>query len=174
MKLFVTVGAEKRSFDRLIRIIDLNIFSGIFPTDTFIQIGHSSYQPKYCHYCKFLNYYDIEDMIKYAEVVISHAGMGTVILCLKYKKIPILFPRRLVYKEHLDDHQLLFAHTMAKKNIALTAFSSDDLQRIYLNYKTLSKSLISKPKISKNKELCSYLKKILTNSQEIVTKYNGR
>ncbi len=163
MKLFVTVGAEKLSFNRLLKIVDQYVFSGIFPNDTFIQIGHSSYHPRYCSYCRFLDYYDMEDIIAGSDVILSHAGMGTVILCLKHGKIPILFPRKVCFREHVDDHQSIFAQTMSKKGIVLTAFSPEQLQRIYLNFERFSKSLKPNVNRNKNKDLFSYLKRILTD-----------
>ena len=137
MRLFATVGAERRSFNRLIKIIDDSVFSNILPKDTFIQIGHSSYKPRVCSFCRFLDYCDMEERIADADVVISHAGMGTVLLCLKNKKTPILFPRKACYREHVDDHQLMFARTMDKEGLALAAFSSGELLKLYSNHKKL-------------------------------------
>jgi UDP-N-acetylglucosamine transferase subunit ALG13 len=170
MKLFVTVGAEKRSFNRLIEIVDQKVSANIFPQDTFIQTGYSSYRPKSCPSCSFLNYHHMDRMIADAEVVISHAGMGTVILCLRHKRIPVLFPRKFCFKEHVDDHQLIFAQAMAKRGLALTALSADELQKTYLNYEELSQPLYPIPNICQNKELSVYLKNILLSlsSQKVM------
>ncbi len=161
MKLFVTVGVERISFNRLLKIVDQYVFSGLFPNDTFIQIGHSSYHPQYCSYCRFLDYCDMEKRIAGSDIILSHAGMGTVILCLKHGKIPILFPRKVCYREHVDDHQLLFARIMSKEGLALAAFSSDELLKIYSNYEKLSQSLDTLYSLGKKKDLPIYLEKIL-------------
>ncbi|MBD3413249.1 MAG: hypothetical protein GF421_02320 [Candidatus Aminicenantes bacterium] len=161
MKLFVTVGAEKRPFNRLIKIVDQYVAAGIFPKKTFIQTGHSFYRPKHCSSCSFLNYNDMENKVADADTVISHAGMGTVILCLRHHKIPILFPRMFSYREHVDDHQLIFAHTMAEKGLALTAQTPEELQKIFLNYTKLSKCMNPKQRRYHKNELLAYLKKTL-------------
>lgn len=173
MKLFVTVGAERRSFNRLIKIIDDSVFSNILPKDTFVQIGHSSYKPQYCSFCRFLNYCDMEERIADADMVISHAGMGTVLLCMKHKKIPILFPRKVCYREHVDDHQLLFARTMAKEGLALAAFSSGELLKLYTDYEKLSQSLNTQQSADKKKGLFTYLEKTLTDFSRAKGKNNG-
>ncbi len=169
----MTIGVEKLSFNRLLKIVDQYVFSGLFPKDTFIQIGHSSYKPQFCSFCRFLDLSDMEERIADADVVISHAGMGTVLLCLKYKKIPILFPRKVCYREHVDDHQLMFARIMAKKGLALAAFSSEGLLKTYSNYNKLSQSLNTLQSTEKTKGLFTYLEKTLTDLSRQKGKNNG-
>jgi len=173
LKLFVTVGAERLSFNRLIKIIDDSVFSNILPKDTYVQIGHSSYHPQYCSYCRFLDYRDMEDRIADADLIISHAGMGTVILCLKHRKIPILFPRKACHREHVDDHQLIFARTMVKQGLALAAFSSRELLKIYSDYKKLSQPSNTRQSLDKRKGLFIYLEKILMDFSGSKGKNNG-
>ena len=173
MKIFVTVGAERRSFNRLIKIVDDSVSSDILSKDTFVQIGHSSYKPRYCTFCRFLNYCDMEERVADADVVISHAGMGTVLLCLKHKKIPILFPRKVSYKEHVDDHQFLFARTMAKEGLALAAFSSGELLEVFSNYEKLSQSLNTLQSTDKKKGLFAYLEKTLADLSRSKGKKSG-
>jgi len=169
----VTVGAEKRPFNRLIKIVDRFAAAKIFPENTFVQTGHSTYCPKHCSSRPFLNYDEMEDRVAEADVVISHAGMGTVILCLRHRKIPILFPRRFRFKEHVDDHQVIFSRTAAQKGLALTAFSQEELQKTYLHHKSLSQSLGPIRALNKNNELGMYLKEVLNNFSTQKGFYHG-
>jgi UDP-N-acetylglucosamine transferase subunit ALG13 len=55
------------------------------------------------------------DYIQKSQLVISHAGIGTIILCKKYG-IPILIlPRRKKHREHMNDHQLEIAEALGKR-----------------------------------------------------------
>ena len=55
------------------------------------------------------------EYIRKSELVVSHAGIGTIILCKEYG-IPILIlPRRKAYGEHMNDHQLEIAKALEKK-----------------------------------------------------------
>ena len=44
-------------------------------------------------------------IVKSADLIIAHAGMGTVITCLTMQKKVIVFPRLHKLKEHRNDHQ---------------------------------------------------------------------
>ncbi|MEF1175162.1 glycosyltransferase [Vibrio sinaloensis] len=102
-KIFLTVGAQL-PFDRLISFIDQsNFFNGDVIT---AQIGNSSYQPKNMIYKPFMNDKEYNSLLKESDVVISHAGMGTIIQCMELNKPLIVVPRRVEFNEHRNDHQL--------------------------------------------------------------------
>jgi UDP-N-acetylglucosamine transferase subunit ALG13 len=55
------------------------------------------------------------EYLRKAEVVVSHAGIGTIILC-KEEGVPLLIlPRRKRYGEHMNDHQLEIARVLAER-----------------------------------------------------------
>ncbi len=103
MKIFVTVGSMF-PFDRLIKEIDKVAKEG--KHEIFAQTGESTYLPKNCKYKPFLDYSENISKMKQADVIISHAGVGTVIDIMSSKKPFILVPRLSKYKEAIDDHQL--------------------------------------------------------------------
>ncbi len=57
--------------------------------------------------------------IAWADVVVSHAGVGTFIRCLEEGKAPVLLPRRAAHGEHVDDHQLQIARVAARRGLAV-------------------------------------------------------
>lgn len=159
LKVFVTVGFERRPFDRLIMAIEHGIEERKLSSDTFIQIGHSQYLPKTCAYQRFLEFEEIERFVKNADIIIAHAGVGTILLCLNHNKIPILFPRNPKLGEHVDEHQLEFCRTMEKQKRALVAYNSKDLFESVSNYDLLSKTV--NYSTNNTNSLSSYLEKIL-------------
>jgi len=110
-KIFVTVGSTY-PLDRLIKE------SNKFDTkkfEIFAQIGESAFEPKNIKWTKFLDYDKLQEKIKWADVIISHAGIGTIIDCLSQKKQLILFPRLKKYGEAVDDHQIEICKAFEKK-----------------------------------------------------------
>jgi UDP-N-acetylglucosamine--N-acetylmuramyl-(pentapeptide) pyrophosphoryl-undecaprenol N-acetylglucosamine transferase len=61
-----------------------------------------------------------------ADVVISHAGVGTALAALEVGICPLLVPRRLSYGEHVDDHQTQIASELHKRGLAISV-EADDL-----------------------------------------------
>ncbi|MFW5895368.1 MAG: PssE/Cps14G family polysaccharide biosynthesis glycosyltransferase [archaeon] len=102
--IFVTVGATG-GFDRLIRYIDQEIAPNI--SEKFIAQIHdrANYIPKNMEYFKKVNRNEYEKYILKADLIISHAGMGVIIDCIKKKKKLIIFPRDPKRGEHSDSHQ---------------------------------------------------------------------
>ncbi|WNB85436.1 glycosyltransferase [Cellulomonas sp. ATA003] len=57
--------------------------------------------------------------IEAADVVVSHAGVGTFMRCLDAGKVAILVPRRAARGEHVDDHQEQIAAVGSRRGLAL-------------------------------------------------------
>jgi UDP-N-acetylglucosamine transferase subunit ALG13 len=141
VRLFVTVGLEPRPFDRLLKAVDLGIERRIFPLETLVQRGHSNYAPERCPSVPFLPYDEMVRALQSAEVVIAHAGVGTLLQCLHQKKIPILYPRRARLGEHVDDHQIMFAQVIEARKRALVAYDPERLFEVYEVFPRLAAGL---------------------------------
>jgi len=111
--IFVTVGNDFRSFDRLLKKIDQ--ITPLIPNEIVIQRGYSRYLPKNTKYFDFVSMPMAIEYIQKSELVVSHAGIGTIILCKGYG-IPILIlPRRKRYGEHMNDHQMEIAKALEER-----------------------------------------------------------
>lgn len=110
MKIFIITGSTY-PLDRLIKEIDKigNKY------EIFAQIGKSNYKPKNIKFEKFLEQEIIIKKIKWSDLVIAHAGVGTIIDVLSLNKKLILFPRLKKHKEAIDDHQLEICKAFEKK-----------------------------------------------------------
>ena len=111
--IFVTVGNDFRNFDRLLKKIDE--IAPCIPMEMVIQKGCSGYLPKNVRYFDFVPFYKATKYFQKSQLVVSHAGIGTIILCKQYG-IPILIlPRKRKYGEHMNDHQLEIAQVLEKR-----------------------------------------------------------
>lgn len=158
--IFVTVGTEKFSFDRLLKTIDENIEGGDIADEVFGQIGSSTYIPRFFEHRKFMPFNQMVDYIKKADIIVTHAGVGSSLLCRSLGKVPILFPRLAEKGEHLDDHQLEFSMQMEKEKKMLVAHDEKELLTAILNYKSLTGELVSFSDDAKT-NLVGYLSKVI-------------
>ena len=111
--IFVTVGNHFQEFDRLLKKVDA--IAPRIPHEIVIQKGYSKYLPRNAKYFDFVPMDEAMNYIRKSDLVISHAGIGTIILC-KEKGVPlVIFPRRKKYGEHGTDHQVEIAKVLAER-----------------------------------------------------------
>jgi UDP-N-acetylglucosamine transferase subunit ALG13 len=65
------------------------------------------------------------DAVRRADLIVSHAGVGSALLALRHGKCPVLLPRLRAMGEHTDDHQTLIAQELAWRHLAVAADASE-------------------------------------------------
>jgi exopolysaccharide biosynthesis glucuronosyltransferase PssE len=106
--IFVTVGTEF-PFDRLIRAMDA--WAAAHPgEDVLAQIGTGRYEPAHLRWVRRLGRTDYAEAIAGAELIVAHAGVGSVVAAGEYGKPIVLLPRQAQLGEQRNDHQLDTAH----------------------------------------------------------------
>jgi UDP-N-acetylglucosamine--N-acetylmuramyl-(pentapeptide) pyrophosphoryl-undecaprenol N-acetylglucosamine transferase len=70
---------------------------------------------------------ELARVIAECDVVITHAGIGSIISALQAGKRPLVIPRRARFKEHVDDHQALIAGELARRDLVVQA-EADEVQ----------------------------------------------
>ena len=155
--IFISVGTEKFPFDRLVRAMDEARIHLQIKQEVFAQIGPTAYLPKSFPCEKFFDFDQMMTRIKEADIVVTHAGVGSTILSLNLGKIPIIFPRRSDLGEHLDDHQIEFAKKMEGINRVIVAYDEVQLIEKINNYHKILRTL--KPALGNSKDrLVNYLR----------------
>lgn len=158
--IFLTVGGEKYPFDRLVRAIDEAVASGALTGPVFGQVGSADYLPVHYPCARYLEFPEMVHNIDRAEIVIAHAGVGTVLLALSRGKIPVIFPRRPEFGEHLDDHQVEFARRAAGAGKVLSAEETGELINLARNFDSASAARPS-PGESLKENLIQYLRRVV-------------
>jgi len=105
--IYVTVGKMPLGFERLVKAADG--LAGMLDEEMFIQTGSSGYVPKNARHSDFITFPEAEEMMKDASLIISHAGIGTIIGAIRAGTPIVVVPRREKYKEHFNDHQFEIA-----------------------------------------------------------------
>lgn len=123
--IFVITGTQKFSFNRLLEAVDR--IAQISDYEFIVQSGHSTYKPKYCKSAAFYCADEFKKLISSADVVITHAGVGSMIECLSRGKRTVAVPRLSRYKEHVDDHQQELAQTLADGDYLVLLNDAEEL-----------------------------------------------
>lgn len=125
--IFLTVGTQG-PFDRLVRAVD-DWARARGRDDVYAQIGDSRYRPQHIAATRFLSADEFKEKIQAASLIVSHAGMGTIITALELGKPIIILPRRSDLKEHRNDHQIATAGQLAPLGRVVAAVDEADLMR---------------------------------------------
>jgi len=144
MRVFVSVGTHAQQFNRLVKEADA-IAKEKKGMQFFAQIGNCRFEPKNFAFKRFLNEREFEAEIKKADLVISHAGAGTIINAMLHKKKLIVVPRLKSFGEHTNDHQLDLAEALAAEKKCIAVFNLKDLSN------AIAKATRFKPNIASNK-----------------------
>lgn len=123
--IFATVGTQGQ-FDRLIRTID-EWAGATGRIDIFAQTGPSDYRARHIRTERFIDATEFRERVEAASLVISHAGMGSIITALELGKRIIVMPRRASFGEHRNDHQLATAKRFAEQGAIMVAFTEQEL-----------------------------------------------
>jgi UDP-N-acetylglucosamine--N-acetylmuramyl-(pentapeptide) pyrophosphoryl-undecaprenol N-acetylglucosamine transferase len=121
-RLFVTVGTYEYSFVRLFERLET-----VVPDewDIIWQVGHvGTYRPTRGEVREFIDYDRMLDETRRADVIITHAGVGSILTVLEAGRLPIVVARRQRHGEIADDHQLEVL--AALRQAGITAFDDVD------------------------------------------------
>lgn len=151
--IFVTVGTQL-PFDRLIQLVDQ--FAGRVDVEVTGQIGTGVYLPKNIKWQRFYEPDELDSAFSNASVVVSHAGMGSIINCIRLEKPIILFPRLASLAEHRNDHQLDTLRSFSAVQGIYPAKNESELNSLLKDFESLSppKGLESPDRVM----LCDYIK----------------
>jgi UDP-N-acetylglucosamine transferase subunit ALG13 len=105
--IFLTVGSQM-SFDRLVAAVDE--WAGCHPsTDVLAQIGKTQLNPKYLRAVESLSSTVFSKKCQESDLIIAHAGMGSILTAMQYGKPIVVMPRKGSLRETRNDHQIAAA-----------------------------------------------------------------
>jgi UDP-N-acetylglucosamine transferase subunit ALG13 len=126
--ILVTVGTHEQPFDRLIKEVDKLVGKGKLK-DVIVQTGYSNYQPKNIKTAfKFIEFQKMNNFFRKAKIVITHAGIGSTLLAIRYGKPTIVVPRYKEFGEHLTHHQLDVTRELEREGKIIAVYDIRDLE----------------------------------------------
>lgn len=123
--IFVTVGTDL-PFDRLIKAVDAWAEESN-ERDIFAQIGEGGWHPRHIEFKEFMEPPEFNERFAGADVIVAHAGMGTILTALNAGKGIIVMPRIARLGEHRNEHQLATAKRMSSLGLVVVADNEKEL-----------------------------------------------
>lgn len=159
--ILLTIGTTE-PFNRLVAAMD-NIAAGLQHVPIVAQISNSSYPVKNMKTIGFISPTEYNKLFDEASLIVSHAGMGTIISAILKQKPIIVMPRRASLKEANSDHQFATANKLAALNYLKVANNQEELT--FLVKQTLTEGGFIPLKIGSyaSDQLIDSLKKFINN-----------
>jgi UDP-N-acetylglucosamine transferase subunit ALG13 len=125
LSTFVSVGNAIQPFPRLLGAVAAIV--DLLPQPVVVQHGSTPFQCSGCDARSFVDMAEFERRVAAAELLIVHAGAGSVINALRAGKVPVVMPRRSQFREHIDDHQIEFALALEQAGHLVVIDRPDEL-----------------------------------------------
>jgi UDP-N-acetylglucosamine transferase subunit ALG13 len=122
--IVVTVGMQL-GFDRLIEAMDR--LAPDLGVPVVAQTGKGRYVPKNMEAREKIAPAEFEALVEQAEVIVSHAGIGSMLTAARVGRPIVLMPRRANLKEHRNDHQMATARKFEGRPGILIAYDESEL-----------------------------------------------
>lgn len=123
--IFVTVGTQL-PFDRLVRVVD-EWAARTGRRDVFAQVGRGGARPSHIDWKEHIEPTEFETRSRDATAIIGHAGIGSILAALRYRRPIVIMPRLARHGEHRNDHQLATARHFANRPGILVAMDEREL-----------------------------------------------
>ena len=126
--ILVTLGTQDKSFVRLIKEIDSLKEKDIIKDKVIAQLGYTEFDSKNIETFSLIESDKLDKLIKEADLIITHGGVGSILTGLKYGKKVIAVPRLSEYKEHTNDHQIQIVNEFFNTGFILKCDNPKDLE----------------------------------------------
>lgn len=151
----VTLGTQHQEFTRLLDYIENSNLKG----EIIVQAGYTKYESKRMKIFDFISYDEMEKYIDKCDLVITHAGTGSIVMPLKKGKKVIACARLSKFGEHVDDHQVELVDVFYSEGYILKIDEDTSLDEVLKNIKDF-----------KPKKFVSNTKKFIENLEQEINK----
>ncbi len=109
----------------------------------FAQIGNLQLVTKHIEFAKQLNPSDFDGKMRESEMIISHAGTGTIIKAMEFSKPIIVMPRKSSLGETRNDHQIHTVELFRHKGLIQSFDDELELDRLISERSSLANNTLS-------------------------------
>lgn len=126
--ILVVLGTQDKPFTRLLEALDVQKKAGLIQDEIIVQAGCTKLATDSMKLFDLLPIDEFDMMINDADVIITHAGVGSILSALKKGKKVIACARLAQYGEHTNDHQLQIQEEFARQGYLIRC---EDFSKIY-------------------------------------------
>lgn len=124
--IFASVGSQM-PFDRLIRALDEWAENEVEKPDVLAQVGNTNFSPRNLRTIASMSPTAFRDAVMQSDLMIAHAGMGSVLTALEFGKPLVVLPRLGKLQETRNDHQVVTAKWLASRPGIFVAMDETNL-----------------------------------------------
>lgn len=124
--IFATVGTHHDGFPRMLEALAL-LGDG---EELDVQFGHGSPPPNATRAQAFYSFGEMVERFAQARVVVTHAGVGSILLATRAGHVPIVVPRLRERGEHVDDHQVELARALEAEGRVVVCWEAERLPEL--------------------------------------------
>lgn len=139
--ILVLLGTQNNDFHRLLDEIEKNIENGNINEEVVVQAGFTKYKSDKMKIFRLTSKENLENLIKQADLIITHAGVGSIEMALEQNKKVIAVPRLKKFREHVNDHQKDIERKLDEKGCLI---GIDDVSKLGIALKKVKKFIPKK------------------------------
>ncbi len=134
--ILVLFGTQQNEFTRLLQKIEELIDSGIITDEVVVQAGYTKYKTNKMKIFDIISREELDKLVNDSDIIISHGGIGSIIMSLEKHKKVIAVPRLHEFNEHVNNHQKQIVRQFSEKGYLIGIQSVDDLSEALEEIKT--------------------------------------
>lgn len=125
--ILVLCGTQKQDFTRMIKLVEQ--VSKL--EKVVVQAGHNQYESNSMEIFSFVSNDKIQKLYEEADLIVTHAGAGSMLQAIQNHKKIIAVPRLEKYGEHVNDHQIELAQKFESLGYLIAYQDGEDFTQVY-------------------------------------------
>jgi UDP-N-acetylglucosamine transferase subunit ALG13 len=123
--IFVTVGTHHDPFPRL-----LDALAELPGEELVVQYGPAAAPAGVARAEAFMPFDAMLECFRQADVVITHAGVGSILCARREGHLPLVVPRQHKLGEHVDEHQAELTRALEARGSVVAVWDTANLAQI--------------------------------------------
>ncbi len=123
--IFVTVGTHHQPFTRM-----LEALGALDPAELVVQYGPGEPPPGVARAEAFMPFEEMVACFRAADVVVTHAGVGSILCARREGHTPLVVPRRHDLGEHVDEHQADLTRALEARGSVVAVWETERLAEL--------------------------------------------
>ena len=153
--ILVMLGTQNNDFHRLLDEIEKNIENGNINEKIIVQAGFTKYKSDKMKIFSMTSRENLDKLIKQADLIITHAGVGSIEMSLEQNKKVIAVSRLKKFGEHVNDHQKDIERKLDEKGCLI---GIDDVSKLGIALKKVKKFIPKEYEKSNSDEIIYIIK----------------
>ena len=126
--ILVLLGTQHNEFTRLLQEVENCIDNQIIKEQVIVQAGFTKYKSDKMETFDMISKEELDKYMSKANLIITHGGVGSIIMALEKGKKVIAVPRLHEYGEHVNDHQRQIIKVFSEKKYLIGIENVDELE----------------------------------------------